>query len=218
MRSGVFLSGPEGGFHFSPLPRLAQIAPIEGMAAGDFDGDGRADILALHNSHAPTRVLGRFDGGIGVFLRGDGEGGFALVPAAESGLVVTGDSRALALIDLDGNGWPDFLATRNRGKALALENRGIPGHRSFSVTLEGPAGNPTAVGARISVDWADGRSGTSEVHAGSGSFSQSIASLFFGYKEGDPPIRIRVRWPSGRETGHNFTPEAAGIRLKSPSR
>ncbi|HET7536159.1 MAG TPA: VCBS repeat-containing protein, partial [Candidatus Didemnitutus sp.] len=52
-RSGVFLSQPGGTYRFEPLPRIAQIAPIEGLVAGDFDGDGHADICAVQNSYAP---------------------------------------------------------------------------------------------------------------------------------------------------------------------
>ena len=45
LRSGVFLSQPDGTFRFEPLPRIAQISPLQGMAAGDFTGDGRAGPL-----------------------------------------------------------------------------------------------------------------------------------------------------------------------------
>ena len=43
--------------------------------------------------------------------------------------------------------------------------------------------------------------------------SQSSASLFFGYEEGDPPHRILVRWPSGGESEHAFAPGEVEIRL-----
>ena len=34
LRSGVFLSQPDGTYRFEPLPRLAQIAPFQGVVAG----------------------------------------------------------------------------------------------------------------------------------------------------------------------------------------
>jgi enediyne biosynthesis protein E4 len=52
-RSGVFLSQPDGTYRFEPLPRIAQISPIQGLVAGDFDGDGNADIYAVQNSYSP---------------------------------------------------------------------------------------------------------------------------------------------------------------------
>ncbi len=56
LRSGVFLSQPDGTYRFEPLPHLVQIAPLQGLAAGDFDGDGKADIYAVQNSYAPLRL------------------------------------------------------------------------------------------------------------------------------------------------------------------
>jgi len=83
-RSGIFLSGTEGRYTFEPLPRLAQISPIQAMVTGDFDGDGHTDICAVQNSDSPAPSTGRFDGGLGLWLRGDGQGNFRAVPVAES--------------------------------------------------------------------------------------------------------------------------------------
>ena len=120
LRSGVFLSQPDGGYRFEPLPRLAQIAPFQGVVAGDFDGDGRADIYAVQNSYAPIPFVGRFDGGLSVLLHGDGRGGFIVVPPGESGLIVPGDAKSVAVLDLDGDGRPEFFVTRNDATTLVF--------------------------------------------------------------------------------------------------
>ena len=216
LRSGVFLSQPDGTYRFEPLPRLAQIAPLQGMAAGDFDGDGHADIYAVQNSFAPIPSVGRFDGGLSQLLRGDGHGHFTPVPVAESGLLVPGDAKALAVLDLDQDGWPDFLVSRNNNTTLAFRNNGVAGRHSFRILLRGPAGNPTAVGARITVVLADGSTQTSEVYAGSGYYSQSTAACFFGYPEANPPKTIRVRWPSGVTTEHGCPPNVSTLTLSAP--
>ncbi|HVZ64658.1 MAG TPA: FG-GAP-like repeat-containing protein [Lacunisphaera sp.] len=197
LRSGVFLSQPDGTYRFAPLPRLAQISPLQGVAAGDFDGDGRADIYAVQNSYAPIPAVGRYDGGLSQFLRGDGHGHFAAVPVRESNLVVPGDAKALAVLDLDHDGWPDFLVSRNDSTTLAFRNQPIAGRHFLRVVLHGPAGNPTAVGARISVQLGNGSAQASEVFVGSGYYSQSTAAAFFGWVEGNPPKLVQVRWPDG---------------------
>src|SRR5262249_16975133 len=111
-----------------------------------------------------------------------------------------GDAKALAVLDLDRNGWPDFLVSRNNNTTLAFRNGGVPGRKSLRIALRGPAGNPTAIGARIAVELRDGATQMSEVYAGSGYYSQSTAACFFGYPEANPPKRIRVHWPNGATT------------------
>ncbi len=200
LRSGVFLSQPDGSYRFEPLPRIAQIAPIFGLVAGDFDGDGFADIYAVQNSFAPVASLGRFDGGLSQLLRGDGHGHFTAVPPAESNLVVPGDAKGLAVLDLDQDGWPDFVVSRNNSSNMLFRNRGVAGRHSFSVVLHGEPGNPRVVGARVTVELVDGTRQTGEVSAGSGYMSQSSPACFFGYAEGNPPRQITIRWPDGRMT------------------
>lgn len=126
LRSGIFLSQPDHRFRFEPLPNIVQIAPLQGIVAGDFDHDGKADIYTVQNSYAPTPVVGRFDGGLSQLLRGDGQGRFTPVTPAESGLVVPGDAKALVTLDLDNDGWPDFLVSRNNDTTLAFRNKGSP--------------------------------------------------------------------------------------------
>ncbi len=217
LRSGVFLSQPDGTYRFEPLPRLAQIAPLDGIVTGDFDGDGHADIYAVQNSYAPNPSVGRFDGGLSQLLRGDGHGHFTPVPPAESGLVVPHDAKALAVLDLDQDGWPDFLVSRNNDTTLAFRNRGVAGRHSLRVQLRGPGGNPTAVGARLTCELADGSTETAEVAAGSGYYSQSSAAVFFGYPDANPPKHLRVRWPSGATSSHNVPAGATALTFSAPS-
>jgi hypothetical protein len=217
LRSGVLLSQADGTYRFEPLPNLAQIAPWQGTVAGDFDGDGHADIYAVQNSFAPNPSVGRLDGGLSQLLRGDGHGHFTPVPPAESGLVVTGDAKALVVLDLNNDGWPDFFLTRNNDATLAFENRGRPGRHALKINLRGRAGNPVAVGARLTLQTTDGAVQTAEVQAGAGYYSQSSAATFFGFTDANPPTKLHVRWPSGTISDHDIPTGVFTLTLKDPA-
>ena len=216
LRSGVFLSQPDGTYRFEPLPRLAQVAPFQGLVAGDFDGDGHADIYTVQNSYAWNPVMGPADGGLSQLLRGDGHGHFTAVAPLESGLIVPGDAKALAVVDLDGDGWPDFLITRNSSTTMAWRNTGVAGRHSLAVRLRGPAGNPGGIGARVTLELADGSRQTAEIAAGGGYHSQSAAEVFFGLPAGTPPRGLTVRWPDGTSTRHDVPPQGGAITLTHP--
>ena len=210
-RSGVFLSEGDGKYRFQPLPRVAQIAPLQGIVTGDFDGDGRADIYAVQNSYAPIPSIGPFDGGLSQLLRGDGRGGFEAVSPRDSGLVVPGDAKAAVVLDWDRDGWADVLVSRNNATTLAWRNGGGAEGKAFKVVLRGNAGNPTAIGARVAVEFADGSRGWREVQAGSGYYSQSAAGCFFGFAQKNPPRRLTVRWPDGEEVTRELTADVGAI-------
>ena len=124
---------------------------------------------------------------------------------------------SVSIVDFDRDGWPDFLVTRNNDRALAFRNGQRKGRHSFAVTLRGKPGNPTAVGARITVVLADGTRRASEVAAGSGYFAQSTALAFFGYLDGNNPAEVKVRWPDGQESSQVFSaPPPKILRLAAP--
>ena len=203
LRSGLLLSEAGDRHRFVPLPRLAQIAPLQGMAVGDFDRDGHLDVYALQNSHAPIPSVGRFAGGVSVVLRGDGAGGFAPMPPADSGLVVRGDARALVMTDYDGDGRADFVVSRSNSSTLAFRGRDA-GIETFplAVVLSGRQGNRRAIGARVALVTRSGAAQGLEIAAGSGVWSHSGARAFFGWTEDDPPEELRVRWPWGGISVH----------------
>lgn len=218
LRSGVLLSGANGRYEFTALPREIQIAPMQGVVAGDFDGDGFADVYAVQNSYAPASVVGRFTGGISQLLRGDGQGGFKVVDPAESGLVVTGDAKALVRIDLDSDGWPDLAVTRNNNSLVAFRNGGTSDRSALRVTLKGGSGNPSAIGARVRLIESDGKSQLSEIGAGSGYWSQSDAAVYFGRAVDAPAAEIEVSWPDGRTSRHAVAAGLMQLELSAPSR
>jgi hypothetical protein len=93
----------------------------------------------------------------------------------------------------------------------------VAGQHSLRIQLRGPAGNPTAVGARITVELADGSTETGEVYAGSGYYSQSTAACFFGYPDNNLPRKIRVRWPAGATSEYEIPSGASNLTLSMPA-
>jgi hypothetical protein len=92
-----------GQFSISPLPFEAQIAPINGIAVDDFDGDGNLDALTIGNSFAPETQRGWQDASIGLLLRGDNQGNFLPTSLAKSGFMVDTDAKAIASLQYVNN-------------------------------------------------------------------------------------------------------------------
>ena len=100
-----------GAWSVRPLPNAAQLAPMSAVLAGDFDGDGHLDALLAGNEDGLKPDIGRRAASYGVFLQGDGQGGFVAIPARQSGLRVPGVTRQL--VRVDGPGGPLVLALKN---------------------------------------------------------------------------------------------------------
>jgi len=117
--SSVALNNGNGTFTLAPLPVEAQFAPIRAALAGDFDGDGRADLLVAGNDYGFPPVLGRQDAGYGLLLRGTGDGRFAAVDMERSGLVIDGQVRHMRWLGR-ADGSRVIVAARNNDKLQVL--------------------------------------------------------------------------------------------------
>jgi FG-GAP-like repeat len=102
----VYLGDGRGGWTASSkgLKVLTRAGP--GQAVWDLDGDGHLDIIAGGN------VTGALESGYGLFwFRGDGKGGWSLVPEEESGLPTRGlaSPYGIVLADLDRDGVVEII-------------------------------------------------------------------------------------------------------------
>lgn len=95
MASAVALRQPGGGFSLRPLPVEAQFAPVYAARVDDFDGDGVADLLLGGNHFGVPPLRGRYDASYGLMLRGRGDGSFAALDPARSGVSIEGEVRAI---------------------------------------------------------------------------------------------------------------------------
>jgi hypothetical protein len=106
----------DGSFTLAPLPREAQLAPVYGILASDFDRDGKLDLLLAGNFDGVKPEIGRMEASYGLLLRGDGQGGVKPVRAGESGFLVPGQARDIQRLrtrrgDL-------YVVTRNNDRPL----------------------------------------------------------------------------------------------------
>lgn len=114
--TSLVLNNGDGSFRVVPLPDEAQLAPVYGILAGDFDHDGHTDLLLAGNFDGFKPQIGRMAASYGLLLRGDGKGTFTPVRAPESGFFVPGQARDIQRLrtargDL-------YVVTRNNDRPL----------------------------------------------------------------------------------------------------
>ncbi|MCS3796302.1 VCBS repeat-containing protein [Niastella sp. OAS944] len=83
------------------LPMQAQFSVVTNILSGDYNGDGKKDLLLLGN-HSDNRLkIGCIDASYGCLLAGDGRGGFNYVTQPVSGLNIKGDVKAAVDIKIN---------------------------------------------------------------------------------------------------------------------
>ena len=112
----------DGSFTMIPLPREAQLAPVFGILPGDYDRDGKQDLLLAGNFDGVKPELGKMDASYGLLLRGDGKGHFVAVKALESGFVVPGQSRDIKRVRTARG--DRYVVSRNNDRPLIFSSAG----------------------------------------------------------------------------------------------
>jgi hypothetical protein len=209
LESAVFLNRG-GRFEPVPLPAEAQRTPVFGLCAGDLDGDGIEDLFLAQNFFGTASEHSREDAGCGLWLRGKGDGTFSAVDPKSAGIHIAGEQRGVALADFDHDGRVDVLVGVNNAPTRLYLNRGAkPGLR---VELNGPPGNPHAVGAQMRLLYQGGRAGPVRADAaGSGYWSHSAETQVLGFS--DVPVGLWVRWPGGKEQRENLASGEREVHL-----
>jgi len=112
LESVLLINDAKGAFQLKPLPTESQLSPVYAIATGDFDHDGKADILLGGNLSRAKPETGIYNAGHGIFLKGKGNLNWNAVPVDSSGFFTRGEIRDLRIIEINGKSMI-FVARNN---------------------------------------------------------------------------------------------------------
>jgi hypothetical protein len=119
LRSVLLLSHEES-YKIFELPLEAQYAPVFAIGIVDLDRDGYEDLLLTGNFSATQPDFGAYDAGVGLMLKGDGQGNFRSVPPSISGFVTLGEGRQIKRLKTKHGEL--YLVARNNDSMVAFKN------------------------------------------------------------------------------------------------
>jgi hypothetical protein len=119
LETSLFLNDGKGNFTRVALPWQVQISPVYAIQTGDFNNDGKLDILMGGNLYRTKPETGRYDASYGSFLAGDGKGHFRVAPATQTGFRVRGEVRDMLEITVKGR---KMLAVARNNDKLVIFN------------------------------------------------------------------------------------------------
>ena len=119
LRTVVVYNEGFGRFRLEALPLEAQLAPVYGIASGDWNGDGRVDLLVGGNQYRAKPEVGRYDASYGALLVQQAEGGFRFTPSAQSGIAIKGEVRDILPLRIGRK--VVYVVTINGGELVSFE-------------------------------------------------------------------------------------------------
>ena len=118
MESIALINDRKGGYSMTKLPGQMQWAPVFSFASGDFNRDGKTDILAGGNFYGVIPYEGRYDAMPLVFGKGNGKGNFESGLPVEPALLIDGEIKDIKMIRLKNR--QVLLVTRHNLSMIVL--------------------------------------------------------------------------------------------------
>ncbi|WP_348800095.1 VCBS repeat-containing protein [Flavobacterium adhaerens] len=109
--ASIYLENKDGKFVIHKLPTKAQLSCVNQIAVDDFDKDGNLDAVITGNMFNSEVETPRNDAGYGLFLKGNGKGGFKPISPLTSGFFTPGDVKNMERIKVKDKNY--FLVTKN---------------------------------------------------------------------------------------------------------
>lgn len=201
----IFLNR-EGRFEAKSLPAEAQFSMGFYAGTADFDNDGREDLFIGQNFFGFSANTPRLDGGIGLILRGNGDGTFEAVPAARSGIKVFGEQRGAALGDFDRDGTTDIVVSQNGETTKVYQSRIT--RKGLRIRLIGPRTNQSGAGSSLRLVYEDGSRGPRRyVQAAGGYASQNSFIQVLGSEVDKTVTAVEVEWFTGERISYPLDPD-----------
>lgn len=127
MLESVYLENRRDRFVVHSLPKRAQFAPVYAMTTVDYNKDGKMDLILAGNQSSIRIRMGVIDANFGQLYEGDGKGNFTHVGQPVSGLRLTGDTKSLQIVSVNGESYL-MVGTNNVGVSTYKLN--APVHRN----------------------------------------------------------------------------------------
>lgn len=176
-----------------------------GAALGDFDLDGRDELLLTNGD---TAVGGAPP--IQLFTRGTRRAFEEVTPS-----LPCLDARTAISTDLDNDGDQDVVIAAKEGPLRLFENTRRPAQDAWiRIRLRGEISNRDGIGASLTIVQRSGRMQSRVIGAGGLIHGSGPAEAHFSVV-GDPVVELRVRWPNSAETV--VTPSSGTTVIAEPT-
>ena len=167
----------------------------------DIDDDGQKDVFVA-GSHVVDNVAlynptAKYEEGCFLY-RNTGGGRFEdLSERVGKDITQPGAWRGVAVADFDNRGTLEVAVSRLNGKAALFTKQGGARNNWLLLDLEGTRSNKDAIGARVRLALASGRTLHQHVTTANGIYSASDRRVHFGLGTEAAISHVEIAWPSG---------------------